>query len=95
MKSLQRIRTVCDRIGFGRSTVYEHISDGTLPPPIRIGPKWSAWPSDEIDALLAARVAGWSDDQIRELVTRLVALRVNAAPEGIGGEQRDGRGPAG
>lgn len=80
MKSLHRIRALCARIGFGRSTVYERIADGTITPPIRIGPKWSAWPSDEIDALLDARIAGWSDDQIRELVKRLVAERPHAAP---------------
>ena len=78
--SLQRIHAVCDRTGLGRATVYEHIGLGTMTPPIRIGPKWSAWPSNEIDAILTARVAGWSDDQIRELVKRLVAERPHAAP---------------
>jgi prophage regulatory protein len=79
---------VCDRTGLGRATVYEHVANGTMTPPIRIGPKWSAWPSDEIDAILAARISSWSDDQLRELVKRLVAERSHAAPEGIGGEQR-------
>jgi predicted DNA-binding transcriptional regulator AlpA len=55
MKSLHRIGAVCDRTGLGRATVYEHVANGTMTPPIHIGPKWSAWPSDEIDAILAAR----------------------------------------
>jgi prophage regulatory protein len=93
MKSLHRIRAVCDRTGLGRATVYEHVANGTMTPPVRIGPKWSAWPSDEIDAILTARAAGWPDDQIRALVTHLVALRLNAAPEGSGesSERRRGR----
>ena len=33
------------------------------------------WPSDEILAINVARIAGQSDDQIRELVTRLHAKR--------------------
>ena len=33
------------------------------------------WPSDEILSINAARIAGQSDDQIRELVNRLHAKR--------------------
>jgi prophage regulatory protein len=80
-KKLHRIGAVCDRTGLGRATVYEHIGLGTMTPPIRIGPKWSAWPSDEIDAILAARISSWSDDQLRRLVKGLIAARKRVAPD--------------
>jgi prophage regulatory protein len=33
------------------------------------------WPSPEVDALLSARIAGKSEDEIRALVDRLHAAR--------------------
>lgn len=64
------------RLGMARSTTWDRVRDGTLPPPIRRGSKWSRWPSDEIDRIEAAIVAGKSDDELRELVRELVAARI-------------------
>lgn len=61
--------------GIGHSTFYGRISEGLLPPPIKFGPRMSVWPSDELDAVMAAIVAGVSEDQIRALVADLVARR--------------------
>jgi prophage regulatory protein len=86
-KRLIRIRTVCEHTGLAKSTVYEHVARGLMPPAIKIGPSWGAWWDREIDQIVGARIAGFTNDQIRELVIRLVALRPHAAPEGIGREQ--------
>lgn len=63
------------RLGKARSTVWGDTRDGTLPPPIRRGPKWSRWPSGEIDLIERAITAGASDDELRELVKELTEAR--------------------
>lgn len=60
------------------NTIRDHIKRGVLTAPIRLssGPTTpSVWPEDEIDAVIHARVAGKSDDEVRELVSRLEAGR--------------------
>ena len=64
--------------GLARSTLYERISDGLWTRPVKLGARASAWPSHEVTALNAARIAGKPDDEIRELVKRLEADRQHA-----------------
>jgi prophage regulatory protein len=78
--SLQRSPVVCKRLGRGRATLHQDVHDGLLTPAITIGSRWSAWPSDEIDQIARARIAGWSNDDLRALVKELVARRKTAAP---------------
>lgn len=61
------------------STIHNWVRDGLLPRPVRLGPNVSAWPNAELEAIAAARVAGKGDGEIRELVTRLEAQRLQAA----------------
>ena len=69
-------------MGFGSdSTVYAHIEEGSLTPPIKIGLRASGWPEHEADAINAARIAGKPDDEIRELVKTLIAKRQQTANE--------------
>lgn len=63
------------RLGKARSTIWDDVRQGTVTEPIRRGLKWSRWPSDEIDAIERAIVAGASDDQLRALVKRLTEAR--------------------
>lgn len=71
---------VCQRFGdIGASTAYDWCSKGLLTPPVKIGPRASAWPSNEIDAISDARISGKTDDEIRTLVRKLVAARGKAA----------------
>lgn len=72
---LLRLPAVQERFGAARSSIYEAISNGVFPGPIKIGPQSSAWPSHEVDAVIAARIAGRSADEIRELVRRLTEER--------------------
>ncbi len=60
-----------------RSGIYAKIKAGLLPPPIKMGSRISAWIESEVDAVVAARIAGKSDDEIRQLVKDLVAARKN------------------
>ena len=43
-----------------------------------LGARAVGWPSDEIDLLIAAWIAGNTDDEIRALVTKLEANRKSA-----------------
>lgn len=72
---MQRRRQIESDTGMRRSTLYDHIRRGIFVPPIRLGANSVAWLEHETQAILAARVAGKSDDDIRALVKELVATR--------------------
>lgn len=74
---LERRPRVTERTGDPRSSLYEKIAAGEFPPPIKIGPKASAWPAHETDQVIAARIAGATVDQIKILVVRLVKARAS------------------
>jgi prophage regulatory protein len=57
------------------ASVYNAIRAGLFTAGVAIGQRARGWPDYEIDAINAARVAGKSDDEIRELVKALHAKR--------------------
>ena len=57
------------------STLYQRISQGLWTQPVKLGPRAVGWPADEVSALIAARIAGQSDEAIRGLVRQLEAAR--------------------
>lgn len=61
--------------GYSRSGLYLRISQGLWPKPVRIGARAVGWPAREVAAMNQARIAGWSEDDIRRLVERLEAGR--------------------
>lgn len=61
--------------GKRRSQLYADVAAGTFPPPVKIGTRASAWVRHEYQRILAARVAGKTDDEIKALVAELVAQR--------------------
>ncbi|MDR0770144.1 MAG: AlpA family transcriptional regulator [Burkholderiales bacterium] len=75
MLQIHRLPQVAAALGLSRSTVWLRVKQGQCPPPVRLGSRAVGWPSSEIEALNAARVAGKTDDEIRELVTKLVIAR--------------------
>jgi len=54
---LLRLPEVLSRVGLGRSAWYAMIAAGKAPAPIRLSVRCSAWPSTEIEAWIAARIA--------------------------------------
>ena len=54
---LLRLPTVLDRVGLRRSLIYEMMADGRFPAPVKVSGRAVAWPSDEIDAWIAERIA--------------------------------------
>lgn len=75
-----RLPSVKDRFGHrADASVYNAIRDGLCTTGVAIGQRARGWPDYEIDAINAARVAGKSDDEIRELVRVLHAKRTELA----------------
>ena len=52
-----RIQQVRERTGLSRSTIYELVAEGVLPPPVRIGHRTSGWIEAEISDFLRRRIA--------------------------------------
>lgn len=57
------------------ASIYNAIRAGLFTNGVAIGQRAKGWPDYEVDAINAARVAGQSDDKIRELVKILHAKR--------------------
>ena len=77
-RSILRIPAVKSESGLSRSTIYLRISERLWTKPVSLGPRAVGWPSDEVAALNAARIAGKTDDEIRALVAKLEAARKDA-----------------
>lgn len=73
--TLLRLPKVIELTGLGRSVIYERVKAGLLPAPIKLGPRVSVWPANEIDACNDAIVKGLSDEERRALVQRMHAQR--------------------
>jgi len=63
------------------ASIYTAIKNGTFTTGVAIGQRSVGWPSTEVQAINAARIAGKSEDEIRELVNRLHAKRIELATE--------------
>ena len=75
MHTILRIPAVKSESGLSRSTIYLRIAQGLWTKPVSLGYRAVGWPSDEVAALNAARIAGKTDDEIRTLVAKLEAAR--------------------
>lgn len=52
-----RIREVQNRTGLSRSTIYELVAEGVLPPPVRIGHRSSGWVESEVSDFIRRRIS--------------------------------------
>ena len=57
------------------TSIYNAIRAGLFTKPVAIGARAKAWPDYEVKAIVRARIAGQTEEQIRELVKRLHAKR--------------------
>ncbi|MGY6278003.1 helix-turn-helix transcriptional regulator [Methylomonas sp. MgM2] len=74
-RQLWRIQKVQTYIPLARATLYRHVKGGLLTKPISIGGERVAWPSDEVEAIRDARIAGKTDADIKKLVAELHEAR--------------------
>ncbi len=63
------------KLGLKKSAGYKRVTEGLLPPPIKIGKRAAGWPKHEIDAIATLIVAGASDEAIKHCVNDLTARR--------------------
>jgi prophage regulatory protein len=78
VQAILRLPAVQAESGASRSTIYLRIQQGLWPKPVRLGPRSVGWPVSEVAAINAARIAGMTDDEIRDLVVKLEAARKSA-----------------
>lgn len=69
--------------GIQNTQLHDDINDGLWTPPIKLG-KVAVWPKAEVEAQQAARMAGASNEALRQLVVRLLAARHNIVTEHLG-----------
>lgn len=74
-----RLPDVKTESGLSRSTLYLRIAQGLWTKPISLGGRAVGWPSSEVAAINAARIAGKSDQEVRDLVVALESARHKAA----------------
>ena len=73
---ISRKPEVLEATGFKKSTLYTRIKDGLMPPPISLGGlRAVGWIDHEVQAVIAAMCSGASQEEIKQLVTELVAKR--------------------
>ena len=77
-RRLLPLRNALEGAGVPLSVGYEQIRRQVFPTPIKDGRR-SLVPSDEVEAVIAARIAGRTEPEIRALVQRLLALRQTGA----------------
>lgn len=84
--SILRMPEVKRELGYrSHASIYNALNAGLFTKPVAIGQRSVGWPDTEVKAICAARIAGHSDVQIRELVKRLHAKRAEVAAALLGG----------
>ncbi|EII3115728.1 helix-turn-helix transcriptional regulator [Vibrio parahaemolyticus] len=73
--NLLRLPQAISLTGLSRASFYRQVKEGLLPSQIHIGPNSVAWLSHEIEAVIAARICGYSDDEIQLMVKDIIQQR--------------------
>lgn len=81
LTKLLRQKLVSEATSKGRTTIYREIGKGLFTRPVSLGGGRVAWPAHEVEAINRARIAGATDDDIRELVAQLHAERLAKNPQ--------------
>ena len=68
-------------MGMARSTLYAQVQNGLFPKPVKLGPRIVGWPESEIQMVSDARLAGYTDEQVKSLVCQLHQERVVAVSQ--------------
>lgn len=53
------------------ASIYNAIKEGLFTRPVPIGSRAVGWPDYEVHAVCQARIAGWTNERIRELINDL------------------------
>jgi len=75
MTHLIRRPQVIEGFGISKTTLFTRIQEGLIPPPISLGGRAVAWPSDEIEQVISFFILEKPISEIKILVSQLVATR--------------------
>ena len=75
--TILRLPQVKAKTGLGRTTIYSQEASGVFPRSVSLAARAKGWVAREVYAVLDARIAGASEDEIKALVKTLVAARTN------------------
>ncbi len=78
--NMMRQQPAMAKTGEKRSTFNNKVHSGLIPKPIFISPRVKVWPEHELEAINRAWLAGSNEDQIRDLVKKLEADRMEIRP---------------
>ncbi|MDK2765455.1 MAG: AlpA family phage regulatory protein [Alteromonas macleodii] len=70
-----RFDEAAQMVGKGRSTLWHEIKERRFIPPLSLGSRSSGFIESEVQAMIAARAVGFNNDQISELVDKLLIER--------------------
>jgi len=56
-RNFLRIPKVAKKTGLPKSTIYQYVTEGRFPPPVKVSPRVAVWLESEIDAWMIDRVA--------------------------------------
>ena len=79
MITLLPIKEVSKAMRLSKASCYNRVNARLLTRPVKVGQRLSAWPSNEIEAVNKATIAGKSADEIRSLVADLERQRTAVA----------------
>jgi prophage regulatory protein len=71
-----RPKDACRQLGgMGLSTLYAHMDRGLFVKPVALSRRFVVFPQDEVTAIINARLAGKTDEDVRQLVAELMEKR--------------------
>jgi prophage regulatory protein len=87
--TILRLPAVLKASGVSRSLIYQQISEGMWPKPIRISNRSVGWLETEVQALINARVANFDSPAIRRLVCELSLKRTQVSTLNLHRDKHD------
>jgi prophage regulatory protein len=66
-----RIKSVCELLDLPYQTFVDQVNNGLFTKQVKLGLRVAVWPAHEIEAVMRARYAGKSEEQIKKLVQAL------------------------
>jgi prophage regulatory protein len=71
-----RPKDACRQLGgMGLSTLYAHIDRGMFPKPVALSRRFVVFPQEDVTAIINARLAGKTDEDVRQLVSEIMEKR--------------------
>jgi prophage regulatory protein len=76
LSQMVRPKDTCQQLGgMGLSTLYAHMDRGLFVKPIALSRRFVVFPQEEVTAIINARMAGKTDEEVRQLVAELMEKR--------------------